>query len=98
MEVFVTFTDIHCIYKDFSAKKLLCKITLQTILPNMVLTMLSLYWYYSHQEMFSLLPFVLFSAYLKYKEIWLANNGDDIFTKQKKRNKEPNKLKPQPLL
>lgn len=97
IEVFVTFTDIHNIYKDYSAKKLLRKITLRTILPNMVLTILSFLWYYSHQEMFWLLPFVLLSAYMKYLEVWLANNGDDIFTKQEKRDKESNKLKPQPL-
>lgn len=89
VEVIVTFTDIHNVYRLYNAKKLLIQITTYTILPNIVLNVLAFRWYCHHQESDLLFLFVLFSACIKLEEVWLANNGDTVFAyQQEKMNKE----------
>lgn len=82
VEVVVTFTDIHYVYRLYNAKKLLYHVLLCTILPNVLLTIANLVWFYYHPDIVWLVPFVFLSGYIKYKEVWMANNGDILFAKQ----------------
>lgn len=84
IEVIVTFTDIHNVYRLYNAKGLLWKITRKIILPNILFTIVALIWYFYHQEIIYLVPFVLLSACIKFLEVWLANNGETVFVKQQK--------------
>lgn len=97
LEVIVTFTDIHNVYRLYNAKKLLLEISLKTILPNIILTICSFIWYSCHTEIEWLIPFVLLSACVKLEEVWLANNGDVVFIKQQKRMGKDNIFRPQQL-
>lgn len=96
-EVIVTFTDIHNVYRLYNAKKLLLEISGKKILPNIGLTIVAFIWYYYHQETVWLLPFVLLSAFIKFQEVWLANNGDVVFAKQQERMDKDNIFRPQQL-
>lgn len=97
VEVVVTFTDIHNVYRLYNAKKLLLEISTKKILPNVILTFAAFVWYYYHQETVWLVPFVLLSAYIKFQEVWLANNGDVVFAKQQKRMDKDKIFKPQQI-
>ena len=97
VEVLVTFTDIHNVYRLYNAKKLLLEISSKKILPNILLTIIAFVWYYYHQEAIWLAPFVLLSAYIKFQEVWLANNGDVVFAKQQEKMDADNIFKPQQI-
>lgn len=97
VEIGVTFTDIHYVYRLYNVKKLLFHVILYTILPNFLFTILALVWYYYHQENTWLIPFVFLSAYIKYKEVWMANNGDVLFARQQKKMEKDFILKPQQI-
>lgn len=97
VEVLVTFTDIHNVYRLYNAKKLLLEVSRKKILPNIVLTLGSFIWYYYHQEPIWLVPFVFFSALIKFQEVWLANNGDVVFAKQQEKMDTDNIFKPQQI-
>jgi len=97
IEVVVTFTDIHNVYRLFNAKSLLIEISIKKILPNIILTLLAFVWYYYHQEILWLLPFVFLSAYIKFQEVWLANNGDVIFAKQQEKMDSDHIFRPQQI-
>ena len=97
IEVFVTFTDIHNVYRLYNAKKLLWEIFYKRILPSILLTIGAFIWYYYHQRTIWLMPFVFFSAYVKFEEVWLANNGDTVFTNQQQKMDKDKIFRPQKL-
>lgn len=97
VEVFVTFTDIHNVYRLYNAKKLLLRISGGTILPNVVLTILAFIWYYNSQKTFCLVPVVILSACIKLEEVWLANNGEYVFAKQQEKMDKDKVFRPQQL-
>ena len=97
VEVIVTFTDIHNVYRLYNAKKLLWEISWKKLLPNIGLTIVAFIWYYYHQKIVWLIPFVLLSAFIKFQEVWLANNGDVVFTKQQEKMDQDNIFRPQQI-
>lgn len=97
IEVFVTFTDINCVYRPYRAKKFLWKIVLMEILPNIALTVGAFIWYYHHQKVCWLLPFVILSAIIKWRVVWLANNGEKIFVESNKNVRQDNILTPKTI-
>ncbi len=97
VEVFVTFTDIHNVYRLYNAKKLLLRISMETILPNVILTILAFIWYYNSKEEICLLPVVILSACIKFEEVWLANNGEKVFTRQQEKMDKDKVFRPQQL-
>lgn len=96
-EVVVTFTDIHYVYRLYNAKKLLWEITYKTIIPNILFTLVAFVWFYYHQEPLWLIPFVFLSSIIKLEEVWLANNGDNLFIRQQKKMKKENVYIPQKM-
>ena len=97
LEVFVTFTDINYVYRPYKAGKYLWKITYARILPNIALTILAFVWYYHHQSVFWLIPFVALSSIIKWREVWLANNGETVFVESQKETRKDNILKPKTI-
>ncbi len=98
IEVFVTFTDINCVFHPYKAKTYLWKIVLMEILPNIALTVGAFIWYYHHQKVYWLLPFVALSAIIKWREVWLANNGEKIFVESNKDVPQNNILTPKTII
>lgn len=98
IEVFVTFIDINYVYHPYKAGKYLWKIVYSRILPNIAFTILAFVWYYRHQSGFWLIPFVVLSAIIKWREVWLANNGETVFMESQKTARQDNILKPKTLI
>lgn len=98
IEVIVTFTDIHNVYRLYNAKSLLIETSGKWILPNIALTIGAFAWYYHHQEIIWLIPFVLLSALIKFQEVWLANNGDVVFVMQQEKMDSDHIFKPKQML
>ena len=97
IEVFVTFTDINYVYRPYMAGKYLWKMVYARILPNIVLSILAFAWYYHHQRGFWLIPFVALSAIIKWREVWLANNGETVFVESQKETHQDSILTPKTL-
>ncbi len=97
LEVFVTFTDINYVYRPYKARKYLWKITYSRILPNIALTVIAFVWYYHHQSVYWLIPFVVLSSIIKLREVWLANNGETVFVESQKETHQNNILNPKSL-
>jgi len=97
LEVFVTFTDIRYVYRPYKAGKYLWKIAYARILPNIILTILAFVWYYYHQSVFWLIPFVVLSSIIKWREVWLANNGETVFVESQTETHQNNILTPKTL-
>lgn len=97
LEVLVTFTDINNVYCLYKSKSYLLKIVFKRIIPNIVLTVIAFGWYYYHQSEYWLIPFVILSSVIKWQEVWLANNGEKIFSKLQILPKEENLLAPKKI-
>lgn len=97
IEVFVTFTDINYVYRPYKAGKYLWKIVYARILPNIALTILAFIWYYHHQTDCWLIPIVALSAIVKWREVWLANNGETVFVESQKEARKDDILTPKKI-
>lgn len=96
LEIFVTIKDLQYVNCVKSIGKEIKKLVLSVIIPDVIITLFVFILYYYFGRKYLIGFFVLLSAVLKYLEVYLVNNADELFNTKNNVGKD-NNLTPKPL-